>query len=55
MEVGSNLFRFKFNTEFDLERILNGGPWTFDNQMLLLMKWRKGMKADNVRLNQAPL
>nr|POE60892.1 uncharacterized protein CFP56_31317 [Quercus suber] len=55
IEVGSNLFQFKFNTEFDLERILKGGPWTFDNQMLLLTKWRKGMKAENVRLNQASL
>ena len=55
VEVGSNLFQFKFNTEFDLERILKGGPWTFDNQMLLLMKWRKGMKADNVKLNHASL
>ena len=26
VEVGSNLFQFKFNSEFDLERIFNGGP-----------------------------
>ena len=31
VEVGANLFQFKFNTEFDLERILNRGPWSFDN------------------------
>ena len=55
VEVGSNLFQFKFNTEFDLERIFKGGPWTFDNQMLLLTKWKKGMKADNVELNHASL
>lgn len=39
VEVGANLFQFKFNTEFDLERILNGGPWSFDNQLLMLTKW----------------
>ena len=55
VEVCSNLFQFKFYTKFDLERILKGGPWTFDNQLLLLMKWRKGMNVDNVRLNQASL
>ena len=55
VEVGSNLFQFKFNTEFDLERVFKGGPWTFDNQMLLLTKWKKGMKADNVELNHASL
>lgn len=55
VEVGSNLFQFKLNSEFDLERILNGGPWSFDNQMLLLTKWRKGMNANNARLNHASL
>ena len=55
VEVGSNLFQFKFNSEFDLERIFNGGPWSFDNQMLLLTKWRQGMTAHNVRLNSASL
>ena len=30
VEVGSNLFQFKFNSEFDLERVLNGEPWSFD-------------------------
>lgn len=29
-EVGSNLFQFKFKTKFDLERVLRGGPWSFD-------------------------
>ena len=55
VEVGSNLFQFKFHSEFDLERIFNGGPWSFDNQMLLLTKWRKSMNAHNVRLNLASL
>lgn len=55
VEVGSNLFQFKFKTEFDLERIFKGGPWSFDNQLLLLTKWSKGMNANNVRLNQAPI
>ena len=40
VEVGSNLFQFKFKTEFELERVFKGGPWTFDNQVLLLRKWQ---------------
>ena len=28
LEVGSNLFQFKFQSEFDMVRILRGGPWT---------------------------
>ena len=32
MEVGVNLFQFKFKTEFQMARILKDGPWSFDNQ-----------------------
>ena len=38
MEEGSNLFQFKFQTEFEMERIFRGGPRTFDNQALMLCK-----------------
>ena len=30
-KVGPNLFQFKFTSEFDLNRVLRRGPWTFDN------------------------
>lgn len=55
LEVGSNLFQFKFQSEFDMVRILRGGPWTFDNQLLMLTKWQKGMSVANVRLDHASL
>ena len=54
-EVGSNLFQFKFSSEFDLNRVLRGGPWTFDNQLLLLKHWRRGMTAENIRMETATL
>ena len=49
VEVGANLFQFKFNSEFDMNRVLKGGPWTFDNQVLLLVRWKSGMTAGNVK------
>ena len=55
MEVGTNLFQFKFNTEYDLERVLRNGPWTFDNQVLLLRRWQRGMTAENVRFESVSL
>ena len=55
LEVGPNLFQFKFQSEFDLDRILRGGPWTFDNQLLLLQRWKKGMTEGNIRLEAASL
>ena len=33
VEVGSNLFQFKFQTKFDLSHVLKGGSWSFDNQL----------------------
>ncbi|XP_030930654.1 uncharacterized protein LOC115956399 [Quercus lobata] len=55
LEVGPKFFQFKFQSEFDLERILRGGPWSFDNQLLLLQRWKKGMTVRNIRLELASL
>ncbi|KAK7826371.1 hypothetical protein CFP56_032306 [Quercus suber] len=55
LEVGPNLFQFKFQSEFDLDRILRGGPWSFDNQLLLLQRWKKGMTVGNIRFESASL
>ena len=49
VEVTANLFQFKFNSEFDMNRVLKGGPWTFDNQVLLLVCWKSGMTIGNVK------
>lgn len=38
IEVGSYLFQFKFKSKFELEQVWKGGPWTFDNQVLMLRK-----------------
>ena len=32
-----------------MNRVLKGGPWTFDNQVLLLFRWKSGMIAGNVK------
>ena len=55
VEVGANLFQFKFKTEFQMAQILKDGPWSFDNQMLLLKRWQRGMSAANVVLDRVSL
>ena len=55
VKVGLNLFQFKFKTEFDMEQVFKGGPWTFNNQVLLLRKWQLGMTAKNVRFDLVSL
>lgn len=53
--MGSNLFQFKFKFDFELERVLKGGPWTFDNQALMLRRWQPGMTAANVKFDSNAL
>ena len=55
IEVGPNLFQFKFQLEFDMVRIIQDGPWSFDNQLLLLRRWQKGMTVENIELEHASL
>ena len=55
IEVGTNLFQLKFQTKFEMDRVLKGGQWSFDNQVLLLTRWKAGMMADNVRFDSVAL
>ena len=55
IDVGPNLFQFKFQSEFDMVRIIQDGPWAFDNQLLLLRQWQKGMTVENIKLEHASL
>jgi len=55
IEVGSNLFQFKFRLEFELNRVFTGGPWSFDNQKLLLTRWKAGMTVMNVKFDSVAL
>ena len=51
VEVGSNLFQFKFRSEFELNRVCTRGLWSFDNQALLLTRWKLGMTRTNVKFD----
>uniref|UniRef100_A0A7N2M2G2 DUF4283 domain-containing protein n=1 Tax=Quercus lobata TaxID=97700 RepID=A0A7N2M2G2_QUELO len=55
VEVCSNLFQFKFGSEFELNRVYIGGLWSFNNQALLLTRWKSGMTAMNVKFDSIAL
>lgn len=50
-EVEPGLFRFQFFHKVDLLRILNGGPWSFDNYMLVLTSMQIGDVPSEIPLN----
>ena len=38
-----------------MDRIMKGGPWSFDNQLLLLQRWKKGMTVGNIQMESTSL
>lgn len=51
VEVGDNLFHFRFVDEISVLKVLDGGPWNFDNHLLALQRWVPGMKSDQVHFH----
>lgn len=49
-EAQPGLFLFQFFHKLDMEEILNGGPWTYDNHMLVLEKLKVGAPLKEVQL-----
>ena len=48
IEVGNNIFQFKFGSCFQMEWVENSGPWNFENNLLLLCRWKKGLTSENI-------
>ena len=55
MEVGDGLFQFKFAMESQLQWVLNNGLWSFNNHLLLLRRWERGMTASSVTFMHLPI
>ena len=54
IEVGNNILQFKFNSMFQLEWVERSGPWNFENDLLLLCRWKKGMTLTNILFSHSP-
>ncbi|XP_050282322.1 uncharacterized protein LOC126723089 isoform X8 [Quercus robur] len=54
-DVGDGLLRFKFSMESQLKWVINNGPWSFDNHILLLRRWEKGMTVFSVNFQTVPM
>nr|POE76313.1 hypothetical protein CFP56_25681 [Quercus suber] len=48
LEVGNGILQFKFGSRYQMEWVEKNGPWNFDNNLLLLCRWRKGLSAANI-------
>ena len=54
VEVGNNILQFKFSSKYQLEWVERCGPWSFDNNLLLLCRWRKGLISTNISFTHSP-
>lgn len=49
-EVVPGIFLFQFNHGMDMERVMKGGPWTFDNHLLVLGRMQVGVPLEDIPL-----
>ena len=54
VEVENNVWQFKFGSLCQLEWVERRGPWNFENNLLLLCRWREGLTALNISFTHAP-
>ncbi|KAK7821923.1 uncharacterized protein CFP56_037224 [Quercus suber] len=53
--VGEGLIQFKFSLESQLVWVMNNGPWSFINHLLLLRRWENGMTTFSVNFLRIPI
>lgn len=49
-DLGPSLFMFQFFHKLDLERVINGSPWTFDQHLLITCRLTKGSIPSQIPL-----
>ena len=54
VEVGNGILQFKFGSRYQMERVEKNSPWNFDNNLLLLCRWRKGLSTANITFMHSP-
>ena len=54
VDVGSNILQFKFGSSYQRDWVENSGPWNFENNLLLLCRWKKGLTSANIVFSHSP-
>ena len=54
VEAGNNVLQFKFSSMYQLEWMERSGLWKFENNLLLLCRWRRGLSSANLIFTHAP-
>ncbi|KAL2231093.1 UNVERIFIED_CONTAM: hypothetical protein Sindi_1703700 [Sesamum indicum] len=52
--TANGFFFFQFKSVIDMEEVIEGGPWLFQGQPIVLQKWEPGMAMRKLKHTQAP-
>ncbi|GMY20225.1 hypothetical protein FCV25MIE_15467 [Fagus crenata] len=55
IDVGIDIFQFKFPTEAQRDWVYDNGSWTFENDILLLHQWKEGLNVANIRFTHSQM
>ena len=55
VDIGEGLYQFKFSIESQMKWVLDNGPWSFENQLLVLRRWEIGMTPRSVKFTTVPM
>nr|XP_023875931.1 uncharacterized protein At4g02000-like [Quercus suber]POE81797.1 uncharacterized protein CFP56_57760 [Quercus suber] len=55
VDVGEGLFQFRFSLESQLRWVWDNGPWSFENNMLALQRWEKGLTTRTIQFRSLPM
>ncbi|KAK2662525.1 hypothetical protein Ddye_001099 [Dipteronia dyeriana] len=51
--IAGNMFSFQFRDEYDLDKVIYGGPWSFDNALIAMEKLKGKGSIDSLNFNWA--
>ena len=54
VDVGNGIWQFKFSSRFQMEWVKKSGPWNFENNLLLLCRWRASLTSTNIVFTHSP-
>lgn len=54
VDVGKDILQFKFISVHQMECVERKGPWNFDNNLLLMCRWKKGLSVSNISFTHSP-
>jgi len=55
VDVGVGLYLFRFKLESQLQWVQDSSPWSFDNHLLVMRRWKIGIAAHNMVFTHVPL